>query len=170
MLLTRRRFLLGGRLRCRSASPAVEAYIRHRRIVDHRLVVDVCDTDTAEIVDGPIVAEDTVLPNAALIADASIAKDAVDAAIEADMRPPIAGMQDIGAIAPPPIGRRPQQVDGRWQYPRARHPVITLGTISPVAGRPDVAHVWHRRLIVDGERRRRDRNGHTDGDLRGCGR
>src|SRR5215469_10270745 len=166
MLLTRRRYLLGGRLRSRAAGSAVEAYIRHRRAVDHCLIVDVCNIDATEIVDGLIVVEDAVLPITTLVADASIAEAVVDAAIETDVRTPIAGMQHVDAIAPPPIGRRPQQADSGWQHPCARHPVITLRTICPEAGRPDVADVRHRRLIVDGEQGRGDLNRDTDCNLR----
>src|SRR5579883_778989 len=88
------------------------------------LHIDVADRHIAEIVDRAIVEEDAMLPTAAFVPFSGIAVAVVDAAIEADARSPIAGMEDIGAGDPGPVARRPEQARPRRLDPGAGHPVI----------------------------------------------
>ena len=59
----------------------------------------------------------------------------VNAAIEADMGPPVAGMKDIEAPVITPIGWGPQKAHDRWRHPRPRHPVVAA-TPRPIARGP----------------------------------
>src|SRR5579862_1081622 len=102
----------GGELRCcrpcgETAVPAIEADIRN--VVHHdRFVVDVDDCYAAEVVDGAVVKESTVAPIAPLIANAVIAEAVVDAAIEPDLRSPIAGVEEVDTVIPAPIAGSPE--------------------------------------------------------------
>jgi hypothetical protein len=158
VLLACHGLFLRGRSRGSPARAAVEADISYSRVVDDGFVVDVGDVHATEIVHGRVVSEDAVAPVAALVAGAHIAETVIDAAVESDMRPPIATVEDVHALTPAPIARGPEQTDGRRLHPGSRHPVIALGTISPKAGRPDVAGVGNFRLIVERQLRRRDRH------------
>ena len=158
MLLMCPGLFLGGGSRGSPTIAAIEAYSSYGGIVDDGFVVDVGDVDAAEIVDGPVVREDAVSPVAALVAGAHIAETVIDAAVESDMRPPISGVPNIEAISPAPISWSPEQADGRRLNPGSRYPVVTLGTVCPEAGCPDVARAGNFGLIVDRQLRRRDRH------------
>jgi hypothetical protein len=150
VLLVRPGFFLRGRSRDSPARATVEADMSYSHIVDDGFVVDVGDVHATEIVHGRVVAKDAVSPVAALVAGAHIAETVIDAAVESDMRPPIASMENVHAVIPAPIARGPEQPDGRRLHPGSRHPVIAVGTISPKAGRPNVARPGNFGLIVDG--------------------
>src|SRR5579883_1967198 len=161
MLLAREGLLLRRRPRGRAAIAAVEADAIDPVVHDHRLTIDVGDPDIADVVDGAVVEEGAMVPMAAVIAVAGVAVAIVDAAIEADFAPPIAGMESIAAAGPAPVGGRPQQLRLRRQDPGARHPVvIVLGGIpGPIAGDPDIALSRNGRLLVVRQWRRRDQIG-----------
>jgi hypothetical protein len=148
MLLVRPGFFLRGRSRNSPARATVEADTSYSHIVDDGFVIDVGDVHATEIVHGRVVAEDAVSPVAALVAGAHIAETVIDAAVESDMRPPVSGVPNIKAVPPAPIPGRPEQTDGRRLHPGSRHPVIAVGSISPKAGRPDVARPGNFGLIV----------------------
>src|SRR5690242_7719722 len=130
-----------------------------RASVSHGPAVRVPDARIADVVDLTVIEEPSVLPIAALVARAGVAVAVVDAAVEADMRPPIAGVPEIGAVAPTPPRRRPIEPDRGRKHPGARHPVVVILAVGPVAGCPDVAVAGDRRLLIDGQRRRRDPDG-----------
>src|SRR5215468_2025682 len=164
LLLGHRRVLLVGcgalllrRLRRRSAGAAVEADFGHVDVVvDHGLVVDVCDVDASEIVHRAIVDEHAAPPKAARIAHAGIAKSVIDATVEADVWSPITRVPKIDAIPPAPIARGPKQAHRGGQYPRPGHPIVAVVTPCPVTRRPDIAGPGNWRLLVDRQHRRRD--------------
>jgi hypothetical protein len=160
VLLTCYGLFLRGRSRGSPARAAIEADVSYSHIVDDGFVVDVGDVHTTEIVHGRVVAEDAASPVAALVAGAHIAETVIDAAVVSNMRPPIATVVDVRVLMPAPIARGPEQTDGRRLHPGSRHPVIALETISPKAGRPDVAGAGNFRLIIERQLRRRD--GHGD--------
>jgi hypothetical protein len=108
MLLMCPGLFLRGRSRRSPTSAAIEADVSYGRIVDDGFVVDVGDVDAAEIIHGPVVSEDAASPIAALVAGAHIAEAIIDAAIESDMRPPIASMVNVDPVIPAPIARGPE--------------------------------------------------------------
>src|SRR5262249_47327205 len=135
---TRRGELPGRRAQARPAwSVEARASAAGRR---HRAVERVGGASPAEVVDGAVVEELPASPVAALVAAAAIAVAVVDAAVVADVRAPVAGMEQVGAVAPAPPRRGPIEAHRR-DDPGPRHPVVVVigGAPGPVARRPDVA-------------------------------
>ena len=161
------RAFLGGRYCPHAAGAAVVA---DPRIVNdrHVLLVDVGDVGRAEIIDALVVGEPAIVPAAALVAGAAIAEAVIDAAVEADMRPPVADIEDVVAADPAPVWRRPQHAHAGRLHPGAGHPVIAGGirVPRPVAGGPDIPLRRDRRLHVDRQHRRRDLDRDPDRQLR----
>src|SRR5580658_7775660 len=157
--------LMGAGPRADAARAAVEARMADVLVVDDALIVDVADVHTAEIGDAAVVEVGAMGPIAAMEADAGIAEAVIDAAIEADMRPPIAGVPDIEAVAPTPVARSPEKPDRRRHHPGARDPVIAGRTPGPIARSPHVAGSGQRRLRIDRDRRRRHVDGNPDAHL-----
>src|SRR5581483_9513263 len=124
-----------------AAVAAVVADPVHRDVVDHGGVVGVVDVGDVDVVDAAVVPEVAVAPFAAVVAVAGVAVAVVDAAIEADVRAPVAGVPEVDAVAPAPPARRPQIARLGRQHPGAGHPVVVAGIVvpGPVARRPDIA-------------------------------
>jgi len=162
--LTRSSFLFRRRPCCDATLSTVVADARDIHIVHHRTGVDVAHVCDVYVVDRTIVVELPVLPVAAVVASAGIPVAVIDAAVVADLRPPVAGMPVEGANAPSPIARRPQVAVLRRQHPGSGNPVIAIGAVSPITRRPDVTLRWARRLRVNRQWRRRKAD--TDVDLR----
>src|ERR1700722_10406861 len=163
--------LLGGgqfflcRLRRGSARPTIVADVV-RRIVNDGLIVDVGDVDVRDVVDRAIVEIRAVVPVPALEADARIAKAVAYAAVKAHVRAPISSIEDIGAVVPAPISRRPEQPRTWSLRPGARHPVIVDPAPRPITWRPNVARGRKRRLSINGQGGGRDIDADADRDLR----
>ena len=165
MRLVRVAFLFRCRPR-RYAAGAVVAHAGHVDVVHHRLVINVGDVNAAEIVHGSVVRKHAAAPEAAFIAGARVAEAIVDAAIEADLRAPVAIVENVTAADEAPVTGRPQQAGGRRLYPSARHPVIAVGgVVGPISRHPEVARRRQGRLLVHGQRRRRDRDRNADANL-----
>src|SRR5690349_19503001 len=96
VFIDRGQFLLG-RLYLRSAGAAVEADLGYVHVVDNSLIIDVGYVDAAEVVDRAVVTEDAAAPEASAIAHAAIAEAVIDAAVEADVRPPVSRIPEIDA-------------------------------------------------------------------------
>jgi hypothetical protein len=62
----------------------------------------------AHVHDRGVIGEDSAAPLAAGKADAPIAEAVVHAAVVAHVRTPVAAMEDIHAVFPAPVVRRPQ--------------------------------------------------------------
>src|SRR5579863_3162021 len=107
MLLPRNRLLS----RCGPHKYATRATVEAdpRRVIDGDFfLVDVRDANGAEIIDRPVVGEHAVGPTAAQVTRATVAEAVINAAVKADMRPPIAGVPNINAVAKGPITGCPQ--------------------------------------------------------------
>src|ERR1700722_7148428 len=118
------------------------------------ITVDVADRAHIDVVVHAVVEEVAAVPVAALIAEANVAEAVVDAAVEADVQAPMAGIEEIAATVKAPVARRPKRGCVGRLNPRSRHPVIAFRSPGPVAGGPDVAVCWRRGLFVVGKRRR----------------
>src|SRR6266852_1387602 len=109
VLLPPVRLLSGAFPRTDSAGSAVEAGAVHRRVAHDHSLVDVRVVNHCGVyarhrrVIGKVFAS----PLAAAEADAAVSVAIVHAAIEADVRAPVAGMEDVHAFIPSPITRRP---------------------------------------------------------------
>jgi hypothetical protein len=138
---------------CRRASgnstgAAVVADAVHGGIVDYRRVVNVVNVGDVHVVHRTVVVKLSVLPTSALIADTAIAKAVIDAAVEADLLTPVAAIPGEGAAAPTPVTGSPEQTNGGRLNPRAWYPEVAFITISPVAGRPQIAGLGGHGLHV----------------------
>src|SRR5215470_19368811 len=110
----------------------------------------------------------SVLPTAAFIALTEISESVNDSSIKTNTRAPIAIVENIRAVHPGPIARRPQETRFGRQHPGTRHPVEVITVPSPVAWRPDVIRGRANWLHVNGERRWSDCNRHQDLPVRSC--
>src|ERR1700678_1926125 len=108
---------------------AVDHSSIHIRVVNYRCV---------HIQHRGVVGEVSALPPSAAKADTAVAKAVVHAAVEADMRAPIPGMEEISTTAPAPVARRPQQANRRRLYPDSGNPVVARIAVRPVAGVPEI--------------------------------
>ena len=92
-------------------SGAFDVSAADRDVVDYRLVVGVMDHrhvgDVGDVGDRAIVGEGVSRPASAGKANARVAVPIRDTAVEAHMRAPVAGMEDIHAADKPPVTRRP---------------------------------------------------------------
>ncbi len=133
---------------------------------DDRAVVDVGDPRGVDVVDGAVVVEVMALPVATVVAAAGVAVAVVDATVEADVRAPEAAMQDVAAAEEAPVGGGPKSAVEGGGAPCAGNPVVADGSVSPVAGGPEIVGGGGFGLLVDGEWWRR-RGGFFDGLLAG---
>jgi hypothetical protein len=77
-------------------------------VVDYRSVIHVRDVDTTEVADRAVVEKRPSVPVTALESNTAVAKSVVHAAIEADMRTPVAAMPEVDPTSPTPVARRPE--------------------------------------------------------------
>ena len=81
------------RLRVDSTLAAVIAHPVDGRVIDHSRVVDIVNVGDVNVVHRAVVIELAVVPASALVAVAEISVAVGDAAIETDLRSPIAFMK-----------------------------------------------------------------------------
>jgi hypothetical protein len=78
----------------------------------------------------------------------------VHTAIVSNVRPPIARVKSIVSIIESPVTRCPKKTIMRRPHPNARHPIIAIVTISPVAWCPKIIINRAWRLCIKGQWRR----------------
>src|ERR1700752_5281106 len=139
---------------------AIEADPRSAVIVHHSRVVRVVDYRHVHIVHRAVVIKMVVLPPPTFIPVAEVSESIINPAIESNDRAPIAFVKVVPPAAPGPIARRPEESRPRRQHPGPRHPVIIVPTPRPISGRPNVSLARADRLLVNGQLRRGQRNGH----------
>ena len=148
--------------------PAVTAVvadtIQCRGVIDHRCVVNVVNVGDVHIVHRAVIKEPAIVPASAFVALAEITVAVTDSAIETYVRTPIALIEKESVAPPRPIAGRPEQANLRSFYPRARHPVVItfVVIVGPIARRPYVTLAGAKRLLVDGQGRRTERNRYAD--------
>src|SRR5579863_1623665 len=139
MPLARRRFLsrcgAGGQT---PAAPVVADAI-DGRVVDDGLVVHIGDLHIADIGYRAVVAENSIVPASAFESGSGVAETVVDAAVEADLRSPVAFIPHESSAAPTPVAGGPKQADSGCHDPGAGHPVVAVGAIGPIAGAPKIS-------------------------------
>jgi hypothetical protein len=90
--------------------PAVAAVVADavvHIVVDHRGVVDVGDVGGVDVVDRAVVHEAVMIPVTAVVARAGVSVAVGNAAVEAHVRAPVAGVPAIKAAGKAPPARRP---------------------------------------------------------------
>lgn len=119
--------------------------------IDDGRVVDVVNLGDVHVVHGTVVIKVIVIPAAAFIAVAEIAKSITDSAIPPNVRAPVSFMEEKGTVLPAPVAGRPEEADFGSFDPGPRNPVIVLviAIPSPISGSPDVTVAWTRRLFID---------------------
>jgi hypothetical protein len=160
--------LLSRRPRGYPAFSAVEAH--SSAVIDDCLVVRVVDDRRVHTIDRSVVVEVAAIPISTIVPGAVISEAVIDSAIEADIRPPIAGVPEICPVPPTPIAGSPEEPNLRRFHPCAGNPVIvsTIRIPSPITGCPNITIAGTHWLGVDRENRGRDCNGDAE-DLRGRG-
>jgi hypothetical protein len=164
-LLLRRRF------RGNSIRPTVEAGVS---VVDDRRVVDdgcihICRPNHGRVHGYYccVVSEGATAPLTAGEAPSTITESIVHAPVEADLRPPIAGIEDVNtSLSPAPITRCPE-IARLWRSdPGSRDPVVVADAIpGPIAGCPHEVGLWTGRLNVNRKSGRFDIDADADRDL-----
>jgi hypothetical protein len=114
---------------------------------DDWTAIDVGDAD-ADAVDGAVVVEVVAAPVSAVVTVTGIAEAIVDAAVEADMRPPVAAMEVIAVAVEAPVTGGPERSIVRWRTPDTGNPVVADGSPAPVAGGPEIVRGRSFGLIV----------------------
>jgi hypothetical protein len=109
VLFVENSLVLSGRPCRHTASAAVVADVIHSRVVVHdSTVIDVGDMSGTDVVHCAVISERAVVPPAAVVSGPAIPVAVIDAAIEPDMRPPVASVVSVVAADPTPISWRPQ--------------------------------------------------------------
>src|SRR4051812_15442922 len=143
-----------------SARPPVESYASP--LVDYHGTVINMNVRDPDVVDAAVVIEIPAVPIAAFIAFTEITEAVIDAAVESNVRAPIAGVPKICAAVPAPVTRGPEQARLGCDHPSAGHPVVSIGSVSPVAGSPNVSIARARWLRINRQHRRRNIHGHEN--------
>ncbi len=162
VMLMLRGHLVSGRSGLDTTVATIEAHAIHGDVVDYRSIVDIRHMNGADVGDRPVIEIIVTAPVATLKTDTAISEAVVHAAVEPNMRSPIAAVPEINAVGPTPVAGRPQHAEGRRLHPCAGHPVVVTVIPSPVARRPDVTRRGKRRLHVDRQCRRSDVDGDSD--------
>ena len=116
--------------------------------------VDVSFDVDVDVVDRAVVVKVAATPITALVPKTDVAETVVDAAIVADVPPPVAAVEAIAVMPEAPVARSPESTLVGSLDPRARNPVVAHWSKGPIAGRPDVVVAGILRLVVIGQGRR----------------
>jgi hypothetical protein len=92
--------------------------------VDNPIVINIVNDVDVYIVHGAIVVEGAPVPISSLVPAAHVTEPVIDAAVEADVRTPIAVMPAIATAAKTPVGRRPEGTDIGSKNPDAGDPIV----------------------------------------------
>src|SRR5712691_5309621 len=164
MLVLRNPFAFAG-ARLNSVRPAVVADVIDRGVVHyHGSVVGVVDDRGVDVGHRAVVHKLSSAPFPAPKTHARVAVPVINAAVEANMRSPIAAVPYVKAIGKYPISRRPKETGFRGQDPRSGNPVIAVFAIGPISGSPDITRGRANRLDIHRQHRRPDpdRNAYRD--------
>jgi hypothetical protein len=120
---------------------------------DYGAVVDIGDVVDVDAVDGAVVVEAVSIPVAAMVAVAGVSEAIVDASVVADVRTPEAGVEAIAVTEEEPVAGCPEGSGIGGGDPGSGNPVVASGSVTPVAGRPEIVRRGSWWLVVDGELR-----------------
>src|SRR5215469_5494201 len=123
---------------------------------DDAILVHIGDTYGSEVRHCTVISEFPTPPLAADKADAAVAIAVVNAAVETNMRSPVARVPSVYSSFITPIARRPQQAGPRRLHPHARDPEVARIAVGPVAWGPDVTRCRQGRLLVNRQGGRSD--------------
>jgi hypothetical protein len=150
------------------AYSALSTVVCHMRIVvyDDGLVINIGDVGDVNVGHRPVVEEFAAAPFAALEAFAEVSEAVVDAAVESDVRTPIADVPEIDAIVPTPVSGGPQISNFGSYHPGAGHPVVAVIVApGPITRGPDIARARAKGLLVNRQCRRANSHRNAEADL-----
>ena len=127
-------------------------------VIPDLVIVYIVNGRRVYIRDYPVVPQVAAVPIGSVIPVAGVSVSVIDAAVEADMRTPVARMQHVNIVIITPPRRRPEGAHPRGHHPCAGNPVVPGTRIIPIARRPLVILSRTGRLTVLGKRRRRLRS------------
>ena len=128
------------RLNCTdTAVAAVEADAAVVVVYNDGPGIDVVNVNHVDVVDAAIVGEGAMIPVAALVANTTVTEAVVDTTVEAYVRTPVTGMEDVSAAAPAPVTRCPENTNCGRLNPYAGNPVVAFRTPCPIARRPEIS-------------------------------
>ncbi len=113
MALTCCRFLLRSGARGNSSWATVVADVTNG-VVGYIFDIHVVDNVDIDVHHVAVIEKVSALPATAEEAHAEVAETVIDSAIESDLRTPIAVIENVSAVVPPPIGRSPEKSSFRW--------------------------------------------------------
>src|SRR2546427_1638264 len=156
MSLTSEPLLLPRRTRADATVAAVVADAVHGGAVDHGGVVNIVNGGDVHIGHGAVVEKPAAFPASAVVTVAEVSVAVIDAAVETDLRTPIAVIENISVAEPSPVAGGPVVADSRRAHPSARHPVVVaeIVVVGPVAWGPDKTFSRTVGLLVYRKRRR----------------
>src|SRR5580658_10196777 len=150
-------FLLSGGTDGYPTDAAIEADVVNRGVLNSG-VVDVVDEGDVHVANGLIVEEVAIVPAAAFISVAKIAKAITNPAVETYLRSPVAFVEQVGVVAPAPVAWSPEIAGFGSHDPCAWDPEVIVVSVRPTALGPDIAVFRADGLLVNGEFGRRDPN------------
>src|SRR5271154_3587966 len=125
-------FLLGSWARGETASATVEADAIVS--VDVPFLINVVDEGGIDVVHAAVVEKVAAVPVAASVAFSAVTKTVINAAVEADLRAPVAFIPRVVAVSPTPITGRPKNADfGRLDPSAGDEEVAAVVGVAPVA-------------------------------------
>src|SRR5580658_2695801 len=144
---------LGRRYSSGAARTAIEAGAHSNVFMDHGAINESGVHDRGVNVDDcGVVREMPAAPFTAHETHAVVTESVIHAAVETDVRSPVAGMPAVNAACEAPVSGSPKQADTRRSDPNAGNPVIAGVTVGPIAGSPEIAFGGARRLHVNRNR------------------
>jgi hypothetical protein len=119
------------------------------------------------VIDAAVVIKMAILPIPSLITLTEISVAIIDSAIVTNLQRPVPGEPHIVIVHKSPVTRCPQISRLGRLDPRARHPVVAIRTISPIARHPDETVARAGRLVINRKLRRGE--AHHDLHIGKCG-
>src|SRR5580704_11756022 len=126
----------------------IEADAGDGGFVDAR-VVDVVNHIHVYVQHSAVIEKVTVIPASTFKTMAKVTEAVVNPAIETYLRAPVAIIENVATVSPAPIAWSPEKTDFGSHYPGSRHPKITVITVSPISGGPQIAVAGADWLLVD---------------------
>jgi hypothetical protein len=142
-------------LNATSAAVEADAAVRYPVVIRNIASINIVDPVDIDPVHCRVIAEVIVIPVAAVVSIAEVSKAIVNAAIETNVQSPESVVEAIASAVESPVTRSPQCARIRRCDPRARNPVVSLGTPRPVTRSPKVVGIRSWRLVIFRQRRRR---------------
>jgi len=136
-----------------AAPAAVVANAVYGCLVDDGAInVSVMNDGGVHMHDRGVVAEIAAIPASAIETGSVVAVAVIHTAIEADLRAPVSGVPEVGAVTPAPVPRSPEQAYGGGKDPRSGYPIVIADSIpGPIARCPQIVGPRTDWLLVDGQ-------------------